>query len=478
MGRAYDSEAGQVYMRAAKLRNRNYTESGRVAMTAVESKERRVLIVSFHFPPTNITAAVRLGKFAKYLPQFGWEPTVLTAANVKELLQTLPVDIEEANIFRTHYFTLGSMIYYGLTGGQKTIHRTSPKISAWRRILYKLLRCMALVYTLPVVRILILEPLGWYRPAVKKGLEIISKQKIDIIFSSCGPLVSHFVAARLHKQSGIPWVAEFRDLWSLNHYVRKVQPLHFLEKELEKEVMKGSDLLVTVSAPAAKQLEMLHSKNVVVIHNGFDDEDYLHNVPLTTKFTITYTGHIYLGKQNPTPLLKALAELKQEDSLSPDELEVRFFGNNVLFAVAPLVKKYRLEDMVKIYGLIPFEESVQKQKESTVLLLLGWNDPKERGIYTAKIFEYLGAGNPVLVIGLKGDIVDELLKETGAGVVVNEVNEIKRLLHQWMQEFRQSGEILSHFQPDSAAISRYTRKQQAGKLAHVLEQTLRRQETS
>ena len=129
-----------------------------------------------------------------------------------------------------------------------------------------------------------------------------------------------------------------------------------------------------------------------------------------------------------------------------------------------------MEHMVKIYGLIPFKESIQKQKESTVLLFLGWNDPREKGFYTAKIFEYLGARRPILSIGLEGDVVDELLKETGAGVVVGEVNEIKALLSQWMKEFSQSGKILSHFKPDSAAVYRYTRKQQAAKLAQLLEE--------
>ena len=116
------------------------------------------------------------------------------------------------------------------------------------------------------------------------------------------------------------------------------------------------------------------------------------------------------------------------------------------------------------------KESIKKQKESTVLLFLGWTDPREKGFYTAKVFEYLGARRPILAIGLKGDVVDELLRETGAGAVVSEVNEIKALLSQWMKEFKQSGEILSHFKRDSAAVYRYTRKQEAAKLAQLLEE--------
>ena len=446
------------------------TEIQQESMAAVEGKRRKVLVVSFYFPPTNSIAAVRTGKFAKYLPQFGWEPIVLTANEVKGYSQNLPVEIDEANIFRTPYFALGSTISYELTGGQRTIYQAPPKISTWRKALYKLIRLMEPVYTLPVIRTLTLEPVGWYRHALKKGFEIISKEKIDVIFSSYSPSMSHFVASKLHKQTGIPWVAEFRDLWSLNHYLRKVQPFHFFEKELEKRVMKHSDLLVTVSEPAAKQLEALHSKKVVTICNGFDEEDYLDNVPLTTKFTITYTGNIYPGKQDPIPLFKGIAKLKEEGKISPDNFEARFFGGGTLTSLLPTIKDYHLEGIVKICGLVPFSESIKRQKESTILLFLGWNDPREKGVYTGKLFEYLGARRPILAIGLKGDVVDELLKETGAGVVLSQADKIEAVLSKWLKEFEQSGTITSHYEPNDTVIQQYTRKQQTGKLAQLLEE--------
>jgi glycosyltransferase involved in cell wall biosynthesis len=417
-----------------------------------------------------------LGKFAKYLPQFGWEPFVLTVDEVKGYSQDLPVEIDEVDICRTSYFALGPTISYELTSSQRTIYQTPPRSSTWRKVLYKLIHLTEPVYNLPVIRTLTLEPVGWYRHALKKGLEIAGKEKFNVIFSSYGPSMCHLVASKLHRQTGIPWVAEFRDLWSLNANVRKIQPFHFFERKLEKRVMKDSSLLITVSEPLAKRLEALHSKKVVVIPNGFDEEDYLEKVPLTTKFTITYTGNIYTGKQNPSPLFKAIAELEAEGKISPEDFQVRFFGGGTLTSLLPAIRYYHLEKVVKICGLVPFEESIRKQKESTVLLFLGWTDRGEKGFYTAKVFEYLGARRPILAIGLKGDVVDELLKETGAGVMVSEVNEIKALLSEWMQESKQSGQILSHFKSDSTAVYRYTRKQQADKLAQLLEEVSGHQE--
>jgi hypothetical protein len=412
---------------------------------------------------------VRLGKFVKYLPQFGWEPTVLTVNEAREYSQDLPVETDETNIVRTPYFALGSAISYELTGGQRTVDQARPRSSAWRKTLHKVIRLMKPVYTLPLIRTLTLEPVGWYCPAMKKGLKILIREKFDIIFSSYGPSIPHLVASRLHRQTGVPWVAEFRDLWCQHYYLRKLQPFHLFEKALERRVVKGSKLLITVSEPAAKELRTLHSKEVVTIPNGFDEEDYLDYVPLTAKFTITYTGNVYPGKQDASPFFEAISELKKEGKVLPNNVEVRFFGGGTLTSLLPSIKHYHLEQIVKICGLVPFKESIRKQKESTVLLLLGWNNPRERGFYSGKVFEYLGARRPILAIGLKGDVVDELLKETGAGVVISEVNEIKALLFQWMKEFKESNEVLSHFKLYDPAISRYTRKQQAAKLAHLLD---------
>jgi len=466
----YDNENPRTYTAYADKSATGPSKTEVKAATKAQNRKKKVLIVSFYFPPTHSIASVRVGKLAKYLAQFGWEPMVLTANQVKGYSQDLPVEMDDANIFRTPYCALGLTISYGLTGGQRTIYQAALKSSAWRKALYKVIRLMEPVYTLPVIRTLTLEPIGWYSHAVKKGLEITGKEKFDIIFSSYGPSMSHFVASKLHKQTSIPWVAEFRDLWSLNHYGRKAQPFHFLEKRLEKRVMKGSNLLVTVSEPAARQLEALHSRKVVTICNGFDEEDYLDDVPLTTKFTITYTGIIYHGKQDPTPLFEAIAGLQEEGRISPDDFEVCLYGETAPASLLPAIRHYRLEGIVKICGLVPFKESIRKQKESTVLLFLGWNDPRERGVYTGKIFEYLGARRPILAIGLKGDVVDELLRETSAGVVTNQVNEIKTILSQWMKEFRQLGEIVSHFNADTAAVYHYTRKQEAAKLAQLLEE--------
>ena len=440
-------------------------------MAIAEYKGGKVLIVSFYFPPTASIASVRLGKFAKYLPEFGWEPIVLTADTTKDRPQTLQVETDEANVFRMPYFALYSSLYRDLKGNQVMPTETASRKFNWKEPIYRTMRLAQPIYTLSILAPIISDPIGWYPHAVKKGRELLNKYEFDAIFSSYAPSTSHFVARRLHQTSGIPWVAEFRDLWALNHNARTTRFLRYLTCRLERRVMKRSSLLVAASEPAAEQLEKLHARRTVPILNGFDEDDYAEKIPLTTRFTITYTGQIYYQKHDPTPLFQALKELRSEGRISPETLEVRFFGGELVAAAIPLIARYGLNELVKVYDRVPFSESIRRQKESSALLMLKWNDPAAKGIYTGKLFEYLGAKRPIIAIGnFKDELVDNLLAESGTGIALDSVEAIKSVLSRWLDEWRNSGRIVSNWEPRADVIQRYTRRGQAGKLARLLDE--------
>ena len=235
--------------------------------------------------------------------------------------------------------------------------------------------------------------------------------------------------------------------------------------------MKSSSLLIAASEPAAEQLEKLHAKKTVTILNGFDEDDYVEDTPLTSKFTITYTGQIYSQKQDPAILFEALKELQKEGKVSPEVLEVRFFGGDLVAAAIPLIARYGLNELVKAYDRVPFRESIRRQKESSALLMLKWNDPMEKGVYTGKLFEYLGAQRPILAIGaFEDELVDRLISESGTGVLASSTPQIKETLSQWLDEWQKSGKIASHWEPRADVIQRYTRRGQTGKLAQLLEE--------
>lgn len=138
-----------------------------------------------------------------------------------------------------------------------------------------------------------------------------------------------------------------------------------------------------------------------------------------------------------------------------------------------MVDRYHLRDLVKVYGFVPFRESVRQQKESTALLLLGWNDQRYQGIYPGKIYEYLGAGRPILAVGWKDEGVDRLLSESGTGVMLTGASEIKDLIDKWLKEFTAFGEITSFYKPNKAMVAEFTRRKQTEKLAGLLDEASR-----
>jgi len=237
---------------------------------------------------------------------------------------------------------------------------------------------------------------------------------------------------------------------------------------MERTVLKGASLLIAISKPQVKLTETIHRKKVAVVPNGFDDADYQEDVPLVSRFTITYTGNIYPGKRDPTLLFEALSELRKEGKILPDDIQVRFFGGSSLKSLLPLTERYGLNDIVKIHGTVPFQESIRRQKESTILLLLEWNDPRAEGVYSGKIFEYLGAQRPILAIGYRAGVIGTLLSETGAGVLVDEVDTIKQVLRSWLKEWQKQGKITSCWKPVEDVIQKYTRREQTRKLARLL----------
>jgi hypothetical protein len=163
--------------------------------------------------------------------------------------------------------------------------------------------------------------------------------------------------------------------------------------------------------------------------------------------------------------------LRQEGKISADDFEVRFLGSNVVDILMPLVQQYKLDELVNLSGTVPYSESVKKQMESTALLLLKWNEARVKGFYFGKTFEYLGASRPILAVGAYDDeFVDQLMMKSGIGIVLHNADEIKACLTQWLEEYKKTGRISSHFDPNVDFISRYTRRKQAEKLAQLLDE--------
>ena len=417
---------------------------------------KKVLIIAYYWRG-------RIPGLAKYLPEFGWQPVILTAPS--------PLDEQPAPELR-----LIETPYHDILGFWKRLFRLNPDeditnqvkrrlgVNPKKSFVDSLITLGGEVIGYPDLQ------RGWKPFAVKAGDELLQQEDINAIISSFSPVTSHLIAKELKIKYKIPWIADLRDLWSQNHNYHYGRLRKFLDRRLELKTLSVADALVTVSPLWAEELRALHKREVVyTITNGFDpDKMNKGQIDLTSKFTITYTGVIYTGKQEPSKLFAALKDLISDGTINPKDVEVRFYGPEIVW-LSSEIEEYGLSAIVKYYGMQPQEIAFEKQRESQLLLLLNWNDPRVSGWYPQKVFEYLGARRPILAIGGFGnDVVDRLLDETKGGIYAPSVEDIKSILRELYSEYKLKGKISYH--GDIEKINKYSHREMARKFAEVLDQ--------
>lgn len=432
----------------------------------------KALIVAnlFHTSP-------RIPGFTTYLPEFGWEATIITPPPGKDFQkQSVPpknffdnVKIVEAP-YQGDIFWFWRKIFKMF--GYKTDEsipeqiKESLSINSKKSFIDVLLNFYQTFFAYPDTE------KTWGKPALKIAKNIFKKEHFNIILSSSPFPTSHIIASKLKKKFNLPWVADFRDLWTQNHNYPYSRWRKIFEKRLELKTLSSANVLVTVSQPLADKLIELHRRETIYsITNGFDPEK-INNPPneLSPKFTITYTGQIYVRKQDPLKIIVALKDLIEEGTINENDVEIRFYGPENYF-LKKNIEKYGLDNIIRQYGTIPREDVLKKQWESQILLLLNWEDEKEKGAYTGKIFEYLTGRRPILATGGFGnDVVERLLKETKAGVYCSKVDDIKKYLRDFYSEYKKTGKV--SFNGDLKEINKYSYREMAKKFADVLNQTV------
>ncbi len=366
--------------------------------------------------------AVRTGKTVKYLTEFGHDVRVISADD-QNLPKDLALEINKEKVLYTKWFDI-NFLPTALLGKQKVVTRG-----------FDISNQSALGYLGNLYREIFNFPdgkAGWYPFALRTGRKIIKEWKPDIIFASAMPYTGLLVASKLSKETGIPWIAELRDLWTDNHYASHYKIRSIIEKRVEAKTLKTAAGLVTVSQPLANILnEKYRKKPVKVVLNGFDDSDYRftsEEIEEAKKrlgvdtFNICYTGMIYQGRQDPSQLFKALETIN-----SNVPIRVHFWGR-YLGIVNHLSSIYGKEKQVFVHEPISYRQSLCVQSQADLLLLLLWNDPREKGVYTGKLFEYIGAGKKILAIGPKDNVAAQLIKERNLGIVTNEIDEIREFI--------------------------------------------------
>ena len=308
--------------------------------------------------------------------------------------------------------------------------------------------------------------MGWCPHGIRAGSELLQSEKIDAIISSSPPETTHIVAKELKDSFNIPWIADFRDLWTQFHYYRYGSIRKWFERKLEIKTLSLADALVAVSQPWADKLEALNQgKDVFTITNGFDPEEAISS-SLTSKFTICYTGHIYHGKQEPGLLFKAIRALIDDGLIDRKEIKVSFYGSTYHW-LDEQIREYGLGEIVHQKGMISRDAAFSKQRESQMLLLMDWGHVEEQGVYPAKVFEYLAARRPILATGGGEGVIKDLMEQTNAGIHAADKESVKDALLSFYNEYKHNGEV--GYKGKEEEINKYSQREMARKYSEVLD---------
>lgn len=380
--------------------------------------KKKLLFISFHFPPYNCIGAVRTGKTAKYLHEIGYDVRVISAKK-QNLPKNLRLEIPKKFINYTEWIDLNKPLYK-FFGNKKIdeLKSLNQKFHFKGQIINSLKSIYQKFVHIPDSQI------GWYPYAIKACNSLIATEWIpDLIFSSATPYTSHLVASKVAKEHSIPWYAEFRDLWTGNHY----RSSSFIDYFIEKRTMNHAKALISVSEPLARKLSEIHTINSYTIKNGYDDEDFKFKVEKinhnSNKILIIHTGSLYLGKRDPTILFKALSSNAYLKKIT----NVEFYGPNLNW-VNKLAIECGVSDIVSIKNPIPRNQVLRLQKQADLLLLITWDNPKEKGVYTGKFFEYIGSKTPILCIGATNDLPAQAINKYNFGISSNNTEDINNYL--------------------------------------------------
>lgn len=287
------------------------------------------------------------------------------------------------------------------------------------------------------------EPrIKWIEKAYPVLREQLAERGATVLLTSSSPVSVNMMASELKKEFGIPWIAEFRDLWSLNHNSPFGPMMRAVDRRLERRTMSNVDAMVTVTDDLTRKLKALHGTDKVShIPIAYDRSESPTGVELTSQFTLTYTGTYYEGKQDPLIVLKAIKELVKAGDVERGKVRIRFYGTNDLI-IRRFAYENDMDDMVLTYPRIKREDSLRRQMESQVLLYFNWEDEREKGVCSLKLIEYLFSGRPILLTaGVQDNLIASIVTGTKAGLLATDKVEIKRTLKEMYDEFLRTGSV-------------------------------------
>ncbi len=428
---------------------------------------RKVLIISYYWPPSGGAGVQRWLKFVKYMRDFGWEPIVYTPENPEypETDKSLFKDIPEGmSLIKTPIWEPYNA-YKKLLGqkkeekinaaflSEKKKNRTLENISVWIRG----------NFFIPDARKF------WIKPSVAFLKNYLRNHPVDMVISTGPPHSMHLIAMPLAAHFRITWLADFRDPWTNIDFYKDLKLSGWADarhRRLEKEVLQRADAVTVISESMASDFYRIMPRKYEVITNGFDPGDIDQNIPVIhdSKFSIAHIGTL-VSTRNPISLWQALKELLVEENGLANDLEIKLVGK-VDFQVTSSLEEYGLSQFVRRIDYMPHDEVVKCQRQSQVLLLIINNTPNARMILTGKFFEYLAAMRPILCLGPDDGDAARILHDTNAGLLsgFGDTATMKRNILKFYENYK-TGNLVS----GSRGIDRYSRQELTRNLCSLLD---------
>lgn len=426
---------------------------------------KRVLVISYYWPPAGGSGVQRWVKFSKYLPSLGWQPVVYTPQNpeINTLDTTLEKEIpSEVEVIKRPivepYGIYRKLMGKGSTTDMKTLTSTGGKPS-----MSLLIRSNGFI---PDPRI------WWVGPSVRFLKKYLKEHPVDAIVSTGPPHSMHLIGQRLSHDLDIPWISDFRDPWTKMYWFKNMGLTKWAQKKhfsLEQKVLDASTVVLTVTPSVCRDMKARTSTPVAMITNGYDESDFEQRVEQDGMFNIVHTG-IFPSDGNPEALWKVLQDLCHEDSEFDEKLRIRLVGTTDK-AVKDSIAAHSLESKVIDRGYQNHAEAVKEQMAASLLLLPLRDDPDYKPILPGKLFEYLASRRPVLGFGQEDGAMAEVIAEAKAGSVVPFTDEdaIRNfILEQWSIYSRGDQNTIS------SDIEKYSRKSLAKDMADLLDSIIKK----
>ena len=428
---------------------------------------RRVLFVTYYFPPSGGSGVQRSLKFTRYLPEFGWLPTVLTVqpehASYPDLDPDLGTEIHpDVDVERTFAWDPYALYARVLSREKEDVVSVGFLGEAEMNVRQRIARWIRANIFLPDARV------GWVPFATRRGDELLRQGGFDAILTTGPPHSAHLVGLLLAGRHELPWIADFRDPWTeIDYYadLPMTAPARALDRFLERLVLRRATAGTVVGEAMLSPLSQSGDLPLHVIPNGFDPADFddVEASPPADAFILSHIGNLNEAR-NPAALWQALSRL--DVAATMPKLRIEFVGN-VEPAVLASAERYGFGDRLRLLPYVPHADAVRRMKSATMLLLSINRVRGAEGIVTGKVYEYVASGRPILGIGPPDGDAARVLRDSGAGTLFDFDDAagiaawLKNMYEDW-----EAGRPLPGAAEDAAR--RYSRRTQAEELAALL----------